>query len=192
MKESSTSGAGSRVGSRQALRTRAGLAGVVAAVAVALFVPAAAQAGTTGRYEAPRRAQGTTATVGDKGPTPVPSPTPAPPLSTASTQAPGTYLLKASVRSQSPGRVDLTVGGEMVGSFATTTSWKSVSAVVRLAAGEQVGVRSVPLPGNVLAGPVDVDGLTLTPATVLDTARGSRILDGNGSTRRYEGVNVPI
>jgi len=72
----------------------------------------------------------------------------------------------------------------MVGSYSTTSTWRTISAVVRLADGETVGTSS--------ASAIDVDWLTLTPSTVLDTVRGNGILDGNGDTRRYHGLNVPI
>jgi hypothetical protein len=105
-------------------------------------------------------------------------------ISTVPSDGAGVYLLEASVRSGSAARVDLTIAGAMAGSYATTTTWKTVSAVVRLAPGEAVGTRS--------ATAIDVDWLSLTPASALDTVRGSTIVDGAGAPQGYQGVNVPI
>jgi hypothetical protein len=105
-------------------------------------------------------------------------------VSTVPSDGAGVYVLQASVRSGNAARVDLTIAGAMAGSYATTTTWKTVSAVVRLTAGEAVGTRS--------ASAIDVDWLSLTPASALDTVRGSAIVDGTGAARGYQGVNVPI
>ena len=105
-------------------------------------------------------------------------------VATVPSEGAGVYVLEASVRGSSSARVDLTVAGAMAGSYALTSTWRTVSAVVRLAPGEAIGTSST--------AAIDVDWLSLTPATVLDTVRGNAIVDGTGAERRYRGLNVPI
>jgi hypothetical protein len=115
-----------------------------------------------------------------------------PALQAAAGVAPGAYIVEAKVRGLTAGRVDLTVGDAMVGSYSVTTDWGRVTAVVQLAKDERVGVRSMPPPGSSTAPQIDVDWISLTATTALDTVRGAGIIDNAGAPRHYRGVNFPM
>jgi hypothetical protein len=105
---------------------------------------------------------------------------------------PGVYLVRATVHSATPGRVELTVDGSPIACYATATTPKIVSAVVRLTTGDEViGARSVALSDGRAAAPLDVEGMAITPTTAGDTVRGSTIVDPKGQELHYRGLNVP-
>jgi hypothetical protein len=110
-------------------------------------------------------------------------------LSTATSAAPGGYLLSARVRSTAA-RIELRANGQRVAALTVSGGWTTVSAPVRLDGSTTWGLVSMPLPQIGLASqPVYVDWLSLQPTTLGYTTIGNKILDPSGRALTPRGVN---
>lgn len=94
----------------------------------------------------------------------------------------GQYRSVIDVRANELTRIDLTVSGEMVGTYAVGPATRTVTALVHIDGPlTSLGVRS--------SVPVQVNNTRLTKVAPTYTTRGTKILDPSGAPWQFRGVN---